>query len=90
MVKGRLRQIVQQLRARVLHRPGPPPLPAAAGVRKPRLQQTLRWVGASLALLVVLAMLAAGGGYAWLRATVPAPSGAKRSGAIAATSASAR
>jgi penicillin G amidase len=39
------------------------------------MQRTLRWIGALCALIVLLAALAVGGAYAWLRATVPSASG---------------
>jgi len=40
------------------------------------MRRVLKWGGALTALLVVLATSLAGAGYAWLRATVPAASGA--------------
>src|SRR5215468_9699477 len=40
------------------------------------MRRVLKWGGALSALLVVLATSLAGAGYAWLRATVPAASGA--------------
>ncbi len=40
------------------------------------MQRALKWIAALAALLVMLAALAAGAGYAWLRATLPSASGA--------------
>ena len=40
------------------------------------MQRALKWIAALAALLVLLAALAAGAGYTWLRATLPSASGA--------------
>ena len=39
------------------------------------MRRVLKWAGVLSALLVALALLIAGAGYYWLRATVPSPSG---------------